>query len=349
MECLDNIIGISRTECECQEAEISASDQISTSGIFLDEVEGGLNMTAVKKIDCQSFVDKAKQSIKRAKDMFIEQIIAAYKSTDTRRAYSDFKGRIGKINHLSTISRIQQFAGLKLQTHAIRGAKLVVKQIGMIISQEGDVEVQIYSSSGSDMTLVDTVTVPTIANMRSVKTLDKPLELPFVDNDGQHLEYYLIYDTVQYGKPRDHKAGCNCGRMDHILKSYLNAGGVDVNDIDLLPEGKMSPYANGFYLDAEISCSNKSMVCNILKLDESNTVAHAIAYKAQELLIEDLLSSPNINRFTMMSKEHLYGTRNHFRKEFEDRVLWLSQTNSLKDVSDCLVCNDNRIMKTLIR
>ncbi|WP_437918583.1 hypothetical protein [Sphingobacterium sp. LRF_L2] len=349
MECLDNIIGISRTECECLAADISADDQVSISGIYLDEVEGGLKMTALEKIDCQTFVDKAKQAIKRAKDMFIEQIIAAYQTTDSRKAYEDFSGRIGKTAHLKTLTGLKQFAGLKLALNPIRGAKLVIKQIGLIISREQDVEVSILKFTDDSAELVDTITIPTIANMRSVYSFDKALELPFTSSSGEAHEYFVVYNTITHGNPRDNKAGCNCGRMDRILRSYLKAEGVSSSDIEALPLAKGSDNANGFFLDAEIACVTKSMVCNILKLDDSNTVAHAIAYKSQELLIEDLLSSPNINRFTMMSKEHLYGTRNHFRKEFEDRIVWLSQTKPLAQVSDCIVCHDNRIMKTLIR
>src|SRR5699024_12003684 len=66
-------------------------------------------------------------------------------------------------------------------------------------------------------------------------------------------------------------------------------------------------------------CSSKNVICELLKVDESNTIAHAIAYKSQELLIEDLMSSGRINRFTQLSKEHLWGKRNHFRKRSEER------------------------------
>lgn len=351
MECLDHIIGVSRTECECIDANIDSEDRKSKSGIYLDEVEGGLKMTALDKMDCQTFVEKSKRSIKRAKDMFIEQIIAAYSTSDYRRSYEDFNGRIGKVTHLKTLTNLKQYAGLSLQPGYIRGAKMIVKKIGLIISQQSDVQLQVYRSDGidDDIELIETVVIPTLANIRSVKELDEPLILPFSDDRGLPLKYYLVYDTIEYGLPRDNQAACNCGRMGAILKTYLKSGGVSANGIQDLDTAKPTDYANGVYLDAEINCSNRDMVCNLLKLDDSNTIAHSIAYKAQELLIEDLMGSGNINKYTMLSKEYLWGKRNHFRKEFDDRILWLSQTKPVEQVSDCLACHDNRIMKTLIR
>ncbi len=352
MECLDHIIGVSRTECECLEVGIDPADRQSKSGIYLDEVEGGLKLTALEKIDCQTFVEKAKQAIKRAKDMFIEQILAAYYSSSYKPAFKNFKGKIGKKNHIRPLTNLKQYAGLALKLNYIRGANLTVKRIGLILSQESDVGVYVYRSygSGGEIEQVSVIEgIPTIANIASIKELETPLVLPFHDEYDQPIRYYFVYDTAINGFPRDNQAGCNCGGMDSILKSYLKPGGISVSNVQDMNTDKLSEYANGIFLDGEISCSSRSMVCNLLAIDESNTIAHAIAYKGQELLIEDLMGSGNINQYTMLSKDYLWGKRNHFRKEFDDRVLWLSQAKPMELVSDCLVCEDGRMVKALIR
>ena len=70
------------------------------------------------------------------------------------------------------------------------------------------------------------------------------------------------------------------------------------------------------------------------------TMAWAVMYKAGELLIESILNSNEINRYTMMNREALYGKRSHFRKEYETRIMYLAQVIDFSS-SDCFICRDN--------
>lgn len=345
MECFDKIIGLSRTECECLKAGIKSEDRESESGIFLDEVEGGLKISAIKKIDCQDFVDKARQARKRAIDMFIEQMIGLYSSPPYTRRFNRFNSRIGKINTLRPLN-LPQFAGLRLRTNLIRGAHLTINKIGLLISQEADVTVMVYKGYRNDKDSLEHVktiqNLPTLTNLPSINVLDTPLVLPLFDDQLRPIDYYFVYDTALYGQPRDNHASCSCGGQESVLKTYLDPKGVSSSTIDGLT-GSGTMYANGIFLDGKIECGIKEMLCRLKEVDESNTIAHAIAYKAQEFLIEDILGTGEINRFSMLAKEHLWGKRNHFRKEFDDRVTWLSQIITIDKISDCFACNDNRI------
>lgn len=352
MECFKNIIGISRTECECLASAIPPEDQESKSGIYLDEVEGGLKISAIAKIDCRDFLEKAKDARKRAIDLFIEQIIGVYSSAPYRRRYRQFKSRIGKVNSLRPLNT-KTYAGLRLRSNLIRGAELTVTKIGLILMSEQDVTVQVYKSYRDDSSFMELVTeysdIPTIANVTSTYILPEPLVLPLYDDNLREIDYYFVYDTSEYGQPRDNQSSCSCGGMESILKTYLKSQGVTSDTVEGLVMASASNYAYGLFLEAEIDCGVKEMLCSLLTYDESNTIAHAIAYKAQELLIEDVLGSANINRFTMLSNERLWGKRNHFRKEFDDRVIWLSQVLPVEQISDCLHCNDNGYRKITIR
>lgn len=349
MDCLKDIIGISRTECEC--IDVDAEYQNSTSGIYIDEVEGGLTPTAIEKIDCQTFVEKMVQARKRAVDMFVESILAEYSTESFRKALRDFKGTIGKLSHVRDLNT-SKYAGMVLKTKWLKGAAITVKSVGLIINQESDVVVQVYKGyrDSQDLELVTEINyIPTIKNVASKFDLPEPLILPMHDDAEQAIDYYFVYDTELYGKPRDNEASCNCGGAYSVLKKYTHVGGVTHGSIESITKSKVTSKANGFYIEAEIKCYSKEVICELLKLDESNTIAHAIAYKSQELLIEDLMSTGRINRFTQLSKEHLWGKRNHFRKEFDDRVVWLSQTYSMNTLSDCVICTDNRMTRMLIR
>lgn len=351
MKCLDKLIGISRSECDCLPV-IPEEDQESESGVFIDEVEGGLGAGAIDKINCKDFVDKARDARTRAISMFVEQILSIYSSPPNKKKFKPFNNRIGKINTLLSLDT-KRFAGLRLRTNYIRGAVLTINEIGLIITGEEDVTVKVFKGYQHDKEylehVVDIVDIPTIANISSKKKLDEPLDLPLFDDNQRAIDYYFVFDTVLYGNPRDNQASCTCGGSEAILKTYLDPKGIQADDTGSLVKGTTSMYANGIYLDAKINCGLKEIVCQLKELDESNTIAHALAYKTQELLIEDILGSGNINRFTMLAKEHLWGKRNHFRKEFDDRVVWLSQVFPVEEMNDCLGCHSDGIKKVLIR
>ena len=44
----------------------------------------------------------------------------------------------------------------------------------------------------------------------------------------------------------------------------------------------------------------------------------------------------------MMSRENLYGKRDHFRKEYEARVVWLAYELDVSK-SDCFLCQNKSI------
>ncbi|TJY63820.1 hypothetical protein FAZ19_16260 [Sphingobacterium alkalisoli] len=353
MDCLNKIVGISNTDCECATQAVTPEDRESTSGIYIDEVEGGLKLSAIDKIGCQDFVEKTRQARKRAIDAFIETMLAQYATEGGfSRRYKPFNSRIGQVNHLRTLNNLPKYAGLRLRTRLIRGSSIKISAIGLIWSAERNVTVSIYKSHGNvePQFLQSIENIPTIANISVTHDLNEIIELPLSDDTGRPIDYYFVYDTELSGFPRDNKATCSCGGSEAVLKSYLSIGGVFAASVGSLTTDHSSVYANGIFLEAKIDCTSKESICNLLELDETKTIAHAIAYKAQEVLIEELMGSGNINRFTMLSKEHLWGKRNHFKKEFDTRILWLAQTYPFDQVNDCVGCSDSdRMYKGLIR
>jgi hypothetical protein len=68
-------------------------------------------------------------------------------------------------------------------------------------------------------------------------------------------------------------------------------------------------------------------------------MGYATWYKAGELLIEDVLKQPDVNRYTTMAREYLWGKRNHFRKEYENRIIYLAAVIDVM-ASNCYVCRE---------
>src|SRR5690606_19736793 len=131
-----------------------------------------------------------------------------------------------------------------------------------------------------ELSIVKTFEIQTITNIQSTHKLDEILELPLYDEKNISIDYYFVIDTSLSGFPRDNQATCSCGGMERILKSYLSIGGVQVSSLDNMRSSSDQIYSYGIYVDAKIDCTSKESICNLLELDESNTIAHAIAYKA---------------------------------------------------------------------
>src|SRR5690606_10238143 len=131
-------------DCECLKDGVTADDRISKSGIYIDEVEGGLKLSAIDKIDCQDFVQKTRQARKRAIDAFIESILAEYATAGGyKQRFSPFKGKIGKLNHIRTLN-LPKYAGLRLRTRLIKGSSIKISSIGLIWSIETNLTIFVY-------------------------------------------------------------------------------------------------------------------------------------------------------------------------------------------------------------
>jgi hypothetical protein len=75
-------------------------------------------------------------------------------------------------------------------------------------------------------------------------------------------------------------------------------------------------------------------------------MAAAIQYRAASFVIDNILASGNINRYTMTDRERLMGKKNTYTKEYLDRLEWVAQKINI-EANDCLVCDDfNDLIKT---
>jgi hypothetical protein len=68
--------------------------------------------------------------------------------------------------------------------------------------------------------------------------------------------------------------------------------------------------------------------------------AYAIRYKAGMMLVQLILDSSHINRYTIMGREALYGKRAHFEKKYQEYVAYLCENTEITN-TDCLICKPN--------
>lgn len=350
MECLKNLVGIYSSDCVCvtdgltpeQVAEI----RLSTSGLYLDKhLEGGVSLSDVRLLDyCNDYVSMARNAIEVAGRRFSDDLLVSlsrrYSSTKPR-----FLGSLGQVTYSGNLTASKKYQLLKIspKTGTTSGI-LTINGIRLITSSDGIVKVRILAvrkgeTSGTEIL---STTITTLANRYASATLTAPLVLPLYEN-GHAVEYYATWERPDGLEitPKNNKTTCNC-TGGNAYDSYVTLNGGETDDLNALTA--TDGFSHGFSIDAEIKCETGNVVCR--EFDASNEVAvvsaWAVLYKAGELLNEYILNSPEINRFTLLNREYLWGKRNHFRKEYEARVSYLASEIDLS-ANDCYICRENRM------
>ena len=101
-------------------------------------------------------------------------------------------------------------------------------------------------------------------------------------------------------------------------------------------------------IDAEFLCNANEIICADA-LDYTNdelamVQAYGLRYAQAERLVDKILSSTKLNRFTMLDREALYGKRSHFKKEMDTRAKYvaheLTKPDRINLINDCFSCKD---------
>jgi len=347
MECINNIIKLSRTECECYDDDKPEDFAEGKAPVYLDELEG-LNLDLVKSIsDCAQggLWDLMNRSRENAIIQFKTDLLSSVASNYMPER-NIFKGLIGNTAFNSTLNISNDMAGLKLRTNGIIGGYMTLNRFGLMFNTTATFNIKVYSSD--DLTTpVATFPVTSAANTLQYVILTDPLKLPLWSNLTSVVEYYFVYDLVGTYAPKNNKAACDCVKQNVAYKNWITPTGIKGNNSQDFTSFFGTTEFNGLALDVEFNCDSTRLICSDDRpLDFENSdpramnMAYAVRFKAGEMLIESILSSGEVNRYTMMDREALYGKRNRYRKLYEDWIVWLSENTTVLN-SDCLMCRPN--------
>jgi hypothetical protein len=363
--CLENIIGLSETTCECFEGA-PAGAATSQSNLMLDQLEG-LSLNLIESAsDCEegSIWDMMIKSRANAIINFKSDIMAALLSKYKHRRLP-FSGIIGQQSFKSSLTITQGYAGVQIFSSIIVGGTITIRRIGLAFDSIATFPIYIYDRLTDDV--VATYDVTTAANRVTWYTLDSPLVLQMNDTESSNPRYYLIYPTGAY-KPKDNIASCGCSGYRPVWNpsspqympahsynkdrwaEFIMVTGIVGDAISDRENWATNGYLNGLLVDADFKCSLTDIICTQNMDFETNELAYLIAYtirfKAGDILVDKILSTGQINRFTMLDRESLYGKRNYYRAEYTKRIQYLVDQLNIR-VNDCLMCNDfEDIVKT---
>ncbi len=318
IECFRNIIGLSRIDCECFEANNDWDE--SYSNIFLDEAEG-LHLRMIDAVkDCEND-NNLWLLMNTARGNAIRQVI-----DDTRQkllqeyqlSRSNFKGVIGRYDYKNDRTLNNTYAGQRWRTANVVGGYARITDIATFFNVVGTVDVDIYNNLNE---AIGTVTLDT-ANGKKMNTTD--ILLPLWDKRIDNLEYIFIYTYDPANKPKDNEYGCgscgikysfNCKEPYYRSKSnklagwakWLMAGNIEQDTLDFMDlDCCAGNYTNGLSFTVEMWCDLAKQYC----FDEPDkndpiflTLAFAIQHQAAVRLIISILTSPNVSRYTMVNAE----------------------------------------------
>ena len=356
MECLNGIIGITPELCDCLTNELSQEDidtlQSSKSGLYLDDLPGGVDLGALMKSDvCKNLGKIAIAAMGSAAKAITTDLTVAL-NEEYKKDVNNFKGTIGQMSYAGTLPVTKQYQAFLLRGNDGTDTILTINRVGIIVNGSEALTVKIIQAprNSSVGTVIKEIPVTSVANGYVWAIPDGgPLVLPLSLN-GQPLDYYFVYDSSTGAgvAPKDNKIFCNCpGSKRGVITSYITPMGLQLDDLNNLSSGVVDKNTRGILLDAELKCSTTALVCGNFDSQEAVSVVLAVCmqYKTSEMLIEGLMKSREINGYVMQNKEYLWGKRNNAVKEYQNRIQYLVRVIDISD-SNCFVCRDEQLYKS---
>ena len=346
MECLNNIVGITRTVCPCVTNGLTEQEKIdiaaSNSGLYIDELEGAIAARDIKTLDsCGEYFRLAKDALKVAAKRFADDIeLALSKQYDT--AKPNYNGELGRITYAGFLAKNKPYQYMKIEPKSIGDAVITLINARVIVNAVDTLNVFILAGfEGETPQVIHATQVETMPNMYAGISLPVNKQLPTTVN-GRKMIYYFAWQGAQTTQARDNKLSCGC-TGGNAYEDFVYLKGGESDNLNL-QGGADDGFSHGFTVNVKIQCETGALVCREYSAKNKIAVAsaYAILYKANELLNEFVLSSGEINRFTLMKRDALWGKRNHFRAKYEEHLNWLSYEIDVKK-SGCFICRENKI------
>lgn len=348
LECLKEIIGVTQSDCECIIDGLTTNQVLilkqSTSGRYMDDLPGGVHLKALTRMDsCKSMYEMAISARDNAIKTVEDDLIIAM-NTKYKKNKSSFTGQIGKMSYAQSLPVLNPWQGLQITPLEYGDTLIKVTKLQLVLSQSGPVTVKLFRAPVNTVMTeeIGMWNVNAVGNSYTMINLTGPIQLPAVVN-GVLMEYYFAYDlTGTTAAPKDTTIIClPCNGGISGYGDFIRATGVQFGSPETLNYLNRDTYSHGFILDVDIRCDTNSFFCKAYKDDDAVAVsiAYATWYKSGELLIEDVLKQTDITRYTLLNKEYLWGKRNHFRKEYGDRLTYISQVLDPAN-TNCYICRE---------
>jgi|GEM_PF-1581536 len=360
LKCYEDVIGLSRTACDCPQYKDNPGDN-SLSDLYLDETEGIELKQLYSLENCEKggLWDIMYAARENAIKTFIYDTNARLLRIN-RLKRQPFSGIIGRATWKKTAQLTKKYAGNRYFMANIVGGYWKITEINTIFSSTGTINLEIYNNINELCGSYDIDTEANKIKVNKIPNLELPLHSDYVDN----LIYYFVYKVDGGNLPKllDFDCGCNAmsrwyydcsspkfisqaGKGNNGWRQFAMAGNWEGDDLDFSDEDCLGicNCNNGLLINSEFGCKVNEVVCQDVLNFANNPLAGAIAlaiqYKAAEYLAKQILSSTNINRYTMMNGELLAGFINTYIEKYNNYIDYIIENVDIK-MTDCLECKD---------
>lgn len=170
-------------------------------------------------------------------------------------------------------------------------------------------------------------------------SMDLNVILPFYSEYGEKNEYKILHNGGDF---RNYKFNCNCSGAKYFWESKISATGICGEDVNNTTKSPHAQYTAGLRLYGTYACSDPGWICRSTEYKDSpfyRVQAKTIQLLSINKLIGHILTSSNINRYTGLNRESLYGKAKKNQKDIIERLTWLS-ANIPSGINLCIKCKD---------
>lgn len=361
-DCTQDIVGVTNSTLipfydeltpEVQEAIIA-----NTSGLFMDKLPGGVDLMTVDDVDYMNALltfalDAKGEAAKILKDELLIAINNRYATSKTK-----FNGEIGRRSTSNNLNSTGDNQGQRYRmTEPIAGS-IKINKVAVNLSGARTFNVYIAGNATGEYQMGEILYALPVTSSGGVwvncdiSAYPEGIILPMHVN-GEAQEYYIFFKRSEAGNlfPKNNDIKCaTCDHSHSTLSQYMEYHGFAAADMGNLRNVKADAYGHGLSVTALVGCENQSIICREYEKQEavSLMMQWAALYKAGELWIEYVQKSGIVNKTNLQNREYLWGKRNHFRKEFDERITSIANTMELGE-TNCYTCKSDKIIKGLIR
>lgn len=370
--CFENIVGLSRTDCECVE-DRPVDAGISESGLYIDELAGlNLRMANAARNCGQGtlwdMLDKARsEAIAQTKQKLAACINA---NTDSNRQLGESVIGEDKKATSSAHSLSKPFHGMTVQTAKVKGGYFAVTAIATAFkgdSLPATIDVNVYEREVNESASIGTYTLPVTSNKVVWTTLPEPLELSTSELGTSNPRYWFLFVPQAGMKAMNSEVNCGCGGFSpywdlskpqyesrqqkggKLWAEWCMAAGTSGTTLADREDWSVVNPTQGLLLKVQFFCDEMSTFCadspNYQADNIQSTIAHAVRFKAGSNLITSLLTSTEINQYTMTAGEQLEKVRTLYDTGFAEAIFdyvcpELSDKSNVNRYGDCRKCKD---------
>ena len=359
-QCYDYIIGLSRTECACDDpkGDYELDFNTSYSGLYIDELEPLRVLAGLE--NCE---DDVWEIMSRARENAIKEFVrdATRELLKNNEVINQpYSGVIGRRVNTQDRSITKTYAGVHIICKKVVGGQLTLKKIYTAFNFTGTVDVYVADNLGNIWGPYTLNTTEDTWVENDITDLELPLWSDLVDN----VEYFIYY-ALGANQPRNNDICCDCDKhfafcanRPYYLRGHTDAyrwaesimaGGFTTDDVTRFEEVEYdyggNGYLNGLNLGIDIDCEYGMVLCkesmNFMSDPLALATASAIRYKAAEFLADSIFANPEMSFTKLVNRENLATEQADWRKKYMELVEYIGMETDVTK-TDCLQCRDKQ-------